>query len=169
MNGATMKETQTGLPAQRELGAIILTVLLLSIPAAQDARTEKAAIEKAIHASIGWAKNKEFKLLYSVIANDSSYLEVDPDSGLVRGFDQFRNNEAFWASPNFKAIRYEIKDLTIRISQSGEVAWFYCMLDDINEWKGKPASWTNTRWTGVLEKRNGKWVIVQMHFSFASK
>jgi hypothetical protein len=26
----------------------------------------------------------------------------------------------------------------------------------------------NTRWTGVLEKREGKWLIVQMHFSFAS-
>jgi len=25
----------------------------------------------------------------------------------------------------------------------------------------------NTRWTGVLEKRKEKWVIVQMHFSFA--
>jgi hypothetical protein len=28
--------------------------------------------------------------------------------------------------------------------------------------------WKDTRWTGVLEKRNGKWLIVQMHFSFAS-
>jgi hypothetical protein len=169
MKGAAMKETQTGLPGQRKLGAIILTALLLSTSAAQDARTERAAIVKAIHASIGWAKNKDFELLYSVIANDSSYLEVDPDSGLIRGFDQFRKNEALWGSPDFKAIRYEIKDLNINISQSGEVAWFYCMLDDINEWKGKPASWINTRWTGVLEKRNGKWVIVQMHFSFAGE
>jgi hypothetical protein len=47
------------------------------------------------------------------------------------------------------------------------VAWFYCILDDVNEWKGQPASWMNTRWTGVLEKRKEKWVIVQMHFSFA--
>jgi len=49
------------------------------------------------------------------------------------------------------------------------VAWWYCMLDDINEWDGQPASWENTRWTGVLEKREGKWVIVQMHFSFAKE
>ena len=168
MKNAAMRDPQTGLSAQRKLPAIILTLLLLSISTAQDAKTVKAEIEKAIHASIGWAKNKNFKLLYSAIANDSSYLEVDPDSGLIRGFDQFRKNEAFWGSPNFKAIRYEIKDLNISTSQSGEVAWFYCMLDDINEWKGKPASWINTRWTGVLEKRNGNWVIVQMHFSFAS-
>ena len=41
------------------------------------------------------------------------------------------------------------------------------MLDDMNEWKGQPANWENTRWTGVTEKRDGKWVIVQQHFSFA--
>ena len=167
MKDATMKNPRTGLPAQRKLFAIILTVLLVSISTAQDAKTEKASIEKAINASIGWAKNKDFRLLYSVIAHDPAYLEVDPDSGLIRGFDQFRKNEAFWGSPDFKALRYEIKDLNINISRSGEVAWFYCILDDVNEWKGKPASWIHTRWTGVLEKRNGKWVIVQMHFSFA--
>ena len=105
--------------------------------------------------------------MYSIIANDSNYLEVDPDSGLIRGFSEFKKNEVFWGSPDFKAIRYEIRDLTINLSEKGEVAWFYCILDDVNEWKGEPASWMNTRWTGVLEKRKEKWVIVQMHFSFA--
>ena len=162
-----MSDRQTGLPGQRELCAIILTVFLLSLSAAQDERTEKATIEKVIHASIGWAKDKDFKLLYSVIANDSEYVEVDPGNKVVKGFDQFKRAEQFWGSPDFRAVRYEIRDLRINLSKRGEVAWFYCMLDDINEWKGKPASWLNTRWTGVLEKREGGWVIVQMHFSFA--
>jgi hypothetical protein len=131
--------------------------------------TEQKIIEETISNSIGWAKNKDFKLAYSVISNDPDYLEVDPDSAIIRGFDQLRKNEVFWGSPNFKAIRYDIRDLVINISKSGDVAWFYCILDDINEWKGKPASWINTRWTGVLEKREGHWVIVQNHFSFAKK
>ena len=29
--------------------------------------------------------------------------------------------------------------------------------------------WKNTRWTGVLEKREGRWVMAQQHFSFAAK
>ncbi|MBN2147729.1 MAG: nuclear transport factor 2 family protein [Anaerolineales bacterium] len=41
-------------------------------------------------------------------------------------------------------------------------------LDDHAEWNGEPTGWDNARWTGVLEKRNSKWVIVQMHFSFAT-
>lgn len=128
---------------------------------------EKAAITKSIHSAIGWAKDKDFNVLYNVIADDSNYLEVQPSDRVVMGFQEFKKGEKFWGSPHFKAIRYDIRDLKINISNSGDVAWYYCMLDDINEWKGQPANWENTRWTGVLEKRNGKWVIVQMHFSFA--
>ena len=130
---------------------------------------EKQLVEKVIHGAIGWAKHKDINLLYSIIANDTSFLEVHPDEKVVKGFQEFKKAEKFWMNPDFKAIRYEIKDLSINFSNSGDVAWFFCMLDDINEWKGQPANWENTRWTGVLEKRNGKWVIVQQHFSFASK
>jgi ketosteroid isomerase-like protein len=133
-----------------------------------DLESERQLVERAIHSSIGWAKEKDIDLLYSVIANDSDYVEVDPEARVVKGFEDFQKAEAFWMSDDFKAIRYEITDLKISFSKSGDVAWFFCMLDDINEWKGQPANWENTRWTGVLEKRNGNWVIVQMHFSFAS-
>lgn len=132
-----------------------------------DIQIERQLVEKAIRGSIGWAKNKDIKLLYSVIANDTNYIEVDPNDRIVRGFQDFKKSESFWMSDDFKAIRYEIRDLEINFSNSGNVAWYFCMLDDINEWKGQPANWENTRWTGVLEKRDGTWIIVQMHFSFA--
>ena len=147
--------------------------LLLCLPGCRkaarafDPAVDRQLVEKAIRSSIGWAKNKDTKLLYSVIANDKDYLEVDPEDNVVRGFDEFRKAEKIWLDPAFRAVKYEIRDLKIGFSQSGEVAWFYCVLDDINEWKGRPASWENTRWTGVLEKRS-RWVIVQMHFSFAA-
>jgi len=131
--------------------------------------TEKQKVENAIRASIGWAKNKDLALLYSVISNDTNYIEVHPGDRVVKGFQEFKKAEAFWMHPDFKALRYEIRDLNIYLSQSGEVAWFFCILDDMNEWKGQPANWENTRWTGVLEKRENKWIIVQMHFSFANK
>jgi ketosteroid isomerase-like protein len=130
---------------------------------------EYQIVKQTIENSIGWAKEKDFKLLYSIISNDSSYLEVQPNKRVVKGFDDFKKAEKFWKSPDFKAVKYEIRDLTINFSKSGNVAWWYCLLDDINEWQGKPASWENTRWTGVLEKQDGAWKIVQMHFSFADE
>ena len=132
------------------------------------AGNELERIEKSIHDCIGWAKTKDFSQLYSVIANDSAFLEVHPDGNVVRGIENFRKSEKFWGSPDFKAVRYEIRDLRICLSKSGDVAWFFCILDDINEWKGQPANWEDTRWTGVLEKREGRWVMVQQHFSFAA-
>jgi ketosteroid isomerase-like protein len=149
--------------------SIVFSCVQCSDRATKDKDSEIAAIETTIHNSIAWAKTKDFNLLYSVIANDSNYIEVDPTPGLIKGFSDFKKNEAFWKNPDFKAIRYEIRNLSINLSQSGEVAWYYCILDDINEWKGKPASWLNTRWTGVLEKREGRWVIVQMHFSYSNE
>jgi len=132
--------------------------------AAQD-QEEIGRIEQAIRASIGWAKNKDLKLLYDTIANDENFLEVHPEGGVVRGFKEFKKSERIWMSPNFKAVRYNIRDLRIKRSPSGDTAWFFCILEDINEWKGQPASWENTRWTGVLEKRDGRWIMVQQHFS----
>jgi hypothetical protein len=174
---ASLSQSTSSLPIPGR--AIILVIISLFIVTNQcdlpakkveiNKQNEITLIEKSIHGAIAWAKNKDFKLLYSIIANDSAYLEVDPTTGIIRGFEDFKKNEAFWGNPDFKAIGYEIRDLKITLSESGTVAWYYCVLDDINEWKGKPAEWRNTRWTGVLEKRKGEWVIVQMHFSFAQQ
>lgn len=122
-------------------------------------------IEAGIRNSIGWAKNKDIKLLYGTIANDSNYIEVHPSDHVLKGFEEFKKMENFWLNPNFKAKGYEINDLHITLSKSGTVAWFYCKLDDFNEWNGQPMSWDDARWTGVLEIRDNNWKIVQMHFS----
>jgi len=116
-----------------------------------------------------WAVNKDFSLFYNSIANDSGFISVTPYDRVKFGFNEVRKDSGFWGSPYFRAIRHELRDLHINFSQNKDVAWFFCYLDDINEWKGEPANWENARWTGVLEKRNGKWVIVQQHFSFASE
>lgn len=134
-----------------------------------NAEEEKKQAECAIRNSIGWAKEKDLDLLYATIANDADYTEVSPEGRVTKGFVEFKQNEAFWMHPDFKAVRYEIRDLRLTLSESGTVAWFYCMLDDINEWKGQSCSWENVRWTGVLEKRKGQWRMVQGHFSYAVK
>ena len=117
----------------------------------------------------GWAVNKDFALFYGSIANDSDFVSVTPYNRVKFGFAEVRKDSAFWGSPHFKAIRHEIREPKIHFSKSGDVAWFFCYLDDINTWKGEPANWENARWTGVLEKRDGKWRVVQQHFSFAQE
>jgi ketosteroid isomerase-like protein len=134
-----------------------------------DEKSEFNKISKTINSCIGWFENKDFELLYNVIANDSNYISVHPTDNVIKGFDQFKNHSGIYRNPNFKYVKHEIRDLHINISSSGDIAWFYCILDDINTWNGKAANWEDTRWTGVLEKRSGIWVIVQQHFSFAKE
>lgn len=130
----------------------------------------KAEISEVIHNSIGWAATKDKQLVFSCFAHDSTLFWFSPrDDGTVRGFDEFvAQTEGFFMLDDFQAVRYEIKELQINLSRSGEVAWYHARLDDFNTWKGQPANWEDVRWTGVLEKRDGRWVIVQMHFSDAT-
>ncbi len=137
-------------------------------PRPADLSAERQEITRVVSSVIGWAKDKKIEVLYAAIANDDDYLSVPPGRGVVKAFEDVKRNVPFWMSPDFKYVRHELRDLEITFARSGQVAWFYCVLDDINTYKGQPASWENTRWTGVVEKRDGRWVVVQQHFSFAT-
>jgi ketosteroid isomerase-like protein len=159
------------MPFRRTVIGVILFIISLGGCAKMndkiDIPAEKAEISKVIHASIGWAANKDKDLVFSSFAHDPELFWFSPrDDGTVHGYKEFVDQtEGVFMREEFKAIRYEIRDLAINLSRSGDVAWYHARLDDFNEWKGQPANWEDVRWTGVLEKRDGRWVIVQMHFS----
>jgi len=135
---------------------------------AGDQDAERQKVSQVISSVIGWAKDKNLDLFFRAIAHDEDYISVPPGQRVIKRFEDVKQSIPFWMSPDFQYVRHELKDLEIKFARCGEVAWFYCVLDDINTYKGEPASWENTRWTGVVEKRDGQWVVVQQHFSFAS-
>ena len=128
---------------------------------------ELKAIEYSIDNCIGWFKNKDLDLLLKIVANDSNFISVHPTDNVVRGRKGFEKSIPVFMNPKFQYVRHDISDLKITLSSNGDIAWFYCRLNDINTWDSQPANWENARWTGVLEKRDEFWVIVQQHFSFA--
>ena len=138
-------------------------------------RTERYTYARDLRGPWLLFDNKQDPYQLNNLINNPGYSEIQKEldeelRGLLKKTgDEFRKAESFWMNPDFKAVRYEIRDLKITISHAGDAAWWFCMLDDINEWKGEPANWENTRWTGVLEKKEERWVIVQQHFSFAYK
>jgi hypothetical protein len=131
---------------------------------------ELAEIEKTIRASIEWAvKGKDTELLYSSVMHNDELFFFQPDSRTtIIGFEKFKSmTENFFMNDDFKAIRVEINDFRIHMSPTMKTAWWSCILNDYNEYKGKPANWENVRWSGVLERVDGQWRIFQMHFSKA--
>lgn len=132
-------------------------------------RDEKTVIEKVIKDSICWALTKDWALAESTLAHDEDLFYFWTDSTFtVEGWKQHIKYYDTWMDPRFKAVRTEVRDLRIHLSRSGDVAWYAAILDDVVEWDGKRGGGENIRWTGVLEKREGKWVIVQMHASLAA-
>jgi hypothetical protein len=131
---------------------------------------EKPAIERTVRASIEWALTRDTLALYSALAHDSTLFIFHPDSkSTIEGFAAFRAMcERTFLDPRFRATDSRLRDLRIRVSPRGDAAWYSCRLDDHAEWNGRRTGWDDARWTGVLEKRDGRWVIVQMHFSLAS-
>ena len=129
---------------------------------------DRTEVEKTIHTAIGWALTKDLDGLYAAIAQDEDFFIFHPDSkSTILGFKVFKQfGERVWLNQAFNATDYAIKDLRVTFAELGNVAWFSCMLDDHAEWNGQPTGWDNCRWTGTLERRDGRWVMVQMHFSF---
>lgn len=131
---------------------------------------ERAEVIQVIEDSIGWALTKNSDRLFSIVANDENLFIFHPDEGsTIVGFEAFRElGKRSWLRDAFRATDFAVRELRINFSESGTCGWFSCRLDDHAEWNGQPIGWDNARWTGVLEKRSGNWVIVQMHFSFAT-
>lgn len=64
-----------------------------------------------------------------------------------------------------KGIHISAKDTRVTLSKNGDVAWYSQLIDTCLETKGEPTSIEGFRHTGVMEKRNSKWLIVQSHMS----
>ena len=136
-----------------------------------DRKAELALVEKTINNHIKWPlPDKNTERLYNTIVKDSTFFIFHPDNAsTIVGFDAFKKMvDNVFMNPACRPTGSEIKNLRVNLSRGGDVAWFSCSLNDYGEWDGRPYAWLNTRWTGVLEKQDGKWLIVQMHFSFAS-
>ena len=136
---------------------------------ATERQDEKATIAKVIHDSIMWALTKDVAMQQDTMAHDEDlYIIWTGSMHITSGWKEHEKSFETWLDPRFEAVRTEIRDLQIHLSRSGDVAWYSADLDDVVSWEGKASKFgEGLRWTGVLEKRNGRWVIVQMHASLA--
>ena len=134
-----------------------------------DKINDEYVISKILNDSFGWAFTKDRALFESIFAKDDNFFTYYPDSkSTVLGWKQFEKFLESWMDPRNKAKKFDIRNLRIVISKTGDVAWFSAMVDDEGVFDGKPWSTKDIRWTGVLEKRGGSWKICQQHMSEAN-
>jgi hypothetical protein len=153
--------------------AIALGLLLIFsagiVASAKEKAEEKAAVAQVIDQSFSWFKTKDFDLLFQIMSDSPSLFLFQPTSTTtIIGGDAFKKYSVGWKNPDLAYDHHELRDLRIDLSPHRDVAWFSTLADDCSRYKGKTGCWKDTRVTGVLLKQKGRWVIVQMHFSFAA-
>jgi ketosteroid isomerase-like protein len=154
--------------ARAELAAWVFLCLLALGPAtaaAGEPTTDREAVKAAIEQAIGWAIEKDFDGMFRLWGDDLFHFWLTSDSQVV-GIDDFKKYAEHWRDPEFRGTRFEFRDLRIVFSASGDVAWYSCFLDDCGSYKGQEFCTENVFQTGVLERRDGRWVHVLMHGSY---
>lgn len=91
-----------------------------------------------------------------ILGTDENELWVDKNS---MGESQKRAYETF------STVKLSVRDKMLKMCRSGAQAWFYMKVNWYVESEGKQFTFSGIRTTGVLEKENDKWQIVQLHTS----
>nr|WP_319398729.1 nuclear transport factor 2 family protein [uncultured Carboxylicivirga sp.] len=135
----------------------------LSIPIrdSEKVASVRAALSKMLRAQ----EEGDLNTFASSFAHDTDMINIGTDLDEI-----WHNWSSFYtwmesAILDRKGYTITEKDTHIKLNQSGDIAWYSQLLDTCFETKGEPFNLEGFRHTGVMEKRNNKWVIVQSHIS----
>ena len=151
----------------RYLTMIVLGSIFLLIGCAPkvDLEAEKAKVKEVLDLSIKASETEDMELLSKVYAHDSDIISIGTaeDERLV-GWNSLKElmQRQFDSTETTKT---SVHNQVIKVNNTGTTAWF----SEVINWELIVEEQTVTidglRATGVLEKRDGNWVIVQIHYS----
>lgn len=132
-----------------------------AVPVVSEEKPVEAVLDQYLRAF----RTRDQELVAQVYAHDDDLVVFGSNPGDRRfGWNATREYiQKYFATVD--AIDISLKERRIKVHRSGETAWFSQVLD----WKetaGKEtAEIIGLRISGVLEKRDGRWLIVQLHAS----
>ncbi len=126
---------------------------------------EKREIESVIRNFFMALDTQNLELMEAIIGHEEEMVHIGTGKGEIwRGWEELHKATA----EQFKKLEYykaEIQKLRINIADSGDVAWYSHILNARIKSDGKEHVLNEARFTGVLEKTAGRWVMVQTHVS----
>lgn len=150
--------------------ALALSACLLTAPGAAFASShtemDAAAGAKAVVDQFNKIFESEDMAAFDrVFAHDADAVSFGTDAAeRFVGFDALRKSvESQFAS--FDGSKLTVRDEVVKASRGGDAAWFSEVVDWDTKAGGEAVSLKGCRFTGVLEKRDGAWKVVQFHAS----
>ncbi len=145
--------------------AVAVILLATGCTPRVDIEAEKTKVKAVLDQLIEASENGDMELLSKIYAHDPDMVNfgTNADERIV-GWEKLKKlmQEQFDSTGSSKL---SVSDQVIKVHESGKAAWFSEIIDWDLEFRGEAVSLTGLRATGVLEKRNEAWVIVQLHYS----
>lgn len=154
-------------PVSILLTCLLLVVLLCtSCQQEVDVQAETIAVKTVMENYFIAVKEKSMEKLAEV-AGDPEVTFVTPMSGEnYYSWEAYKAHvEQYFGDETFKFNNYVIKDHKVRISPLGDAAWCSTLIAEEYEFHGSQI-FSDLECTAVLEKREDKWKIALMHYSY---
>jgi ketosteroid isomerase-like protein len=141
---------------------LLVTSPLQGLVMAADPAVEKE-VKGVLDAYAAAFEKKDVDAIMALIAPDSTAVFIDSDAALpFSGLDKAKEiYKRDFSQMESGALTYSATS----IGSKGDVAWFATGVS-ATVVIDKEKSTVPAQWSGVMEKRAGKWLIVQSHFSF---
>jgi len=134
-----------------------------------DIQAEKANVQAVLDNYAKAWETSDFELFSNVFSHDSDLVifSAVPSKSLA-GWDAFQEDvqKTFAES---EGIEIAFRDVAINIHGSGNLAWVTSREDWKLMYQDQPVSDEGARMTWILEKRDGRWVVVHAHWSLPQK
>ena len=148
---------------------LTLSIMLLFLgcaPEKVDLACEKANLSQILDDFWKAFEEKDSNRLSEIIAHDTNLVFFGTDENeRWAGWEVVKEalEKQFQA---FTSIRVQVHNIVIHVSPTGKTAWFSLQRYLSVLEKDDVESGMKTRVTGVFEKRNGSWKLVQYHSSY---
>ena len=152
--------------SMRSISALIVAGLLFAACAKETHTDAEAKAAKSVVNDFWRAiGEQDVALLSRIVAKDDALLVFGTDAG-----ERWVGSAAFLAAEEQMMQAFDVASLKRReerfqIHSRGGVAWFSTVFDVAIRVDGELTGLEGLRTTGVLERREGGWMIVQLHTS----
>jgi hypothetical protein len=153
-------------PSVRRTAGTLIIAAILAISSSRPVSAEESGAEAAIRAMVRANAEKDMASLSRLMAHDSDIISYTIGGRKYVGWPDIERDmlEEFDS-----AAKLELPIRELKVWTKGDLAWYTMELDYIRtvvQDKGQQRALLPLRETGVLERRDGQWVLLSWHESF---
>ena len=130
-----------------------------------DLKAEVEMVELVLEKYVIANEKQDIDLVHEIWAPEPDIVVFGTNSNeRLMGWDQIRLALEHQFN-SFEDTYISVHDQVININETGNTAWFSEVLNYNYIYQGEAIQYEGLRFTGVLQKKNGDWFIVQSHMS----